>query len=174
MRMKSLAILSIAALGLVGCGGGGSGSAGSASSGLNPLGWFSGSKKQESIEPKGGYVTKQDSGVPIARITSARWEPLYEGRLLVVEGLGTTKGWWGAKLVTEVPQPEGRLRPDENGVLRLRFVGLPPLDNTFEAANAAQPGVDTLRVSMTVSNEALAGIREVVITGGTNAVTLRR
>lgn len=171
MRMKSLAILSIATLSLVGCGGGGSGSAGS---GLNPLGWFSGSKKQESIEPKGGYVTKQDSGVPIARITSARWQPLYEGRLLVVEGLANTKGWWAAKLVTEVPQPEGRLRADENGVLRLRFVALPPLDNTFEAANPAQPGADTIRVSLSISNEALAGIREVVITGGTNTVTLRR
>jgi hypothetical protein len=122
---------------------------------FNPMGWFGGSPAQ-TLEPEGGYpTTRQDSRLPVARVVSARWEPLYEGRMLVVQGLAATKGWSKVALVTEVPMPTGRVHGDDNGVLRLNLVG-------------------TLTVAMTIPTEALSGIREVVITGAGNAVTLRR
>lgn len=173
--MKTLAILTCGAVTLAACGGGG-GSAGSAGSSLNPFRWFGGGNNQPAtLAPEGGYPTQSsDNRAQISRVTGARWEPLYEGRLLVVTGLPATKGWWAAELITEVPMPEGRVRGDAFGVLRLRLVGLPPLENTFPASVAAQPGLDEISVAMTLSNEALATISEVVITGGTNSVTLRR
>lgn len=173
-RMKTMAILTGAAVMLAACGGGsGSGSAGS---GLNPLGWFGGgSRQQTTLTPDGGYPTaRQDGRAQIAQITGARWEPLYEGRMLLVEALPNTKGWWAAELVTELPMSEGRIRGDENGVLRLRLVGLPPLSDTYPAAVPAQAPTDTLTVSLTLPHEALASIEQVVITGAGNSVTLRK
>lgn len=175
MRTITFGLLTTAGLVLAGCGGGGSGS-GSAGSGLNPFGWFSGgSKEPVTLDPEGGYPAgNSDYRLPVARIVSAKWEPLYEGGMLTVNALPATKGWWAMKLITEVPMPEGRIRPDENGVLRLRLVGLPPPENTFEASAPADPRSDTATVAMTLSHEALAGLREVVITGGTNAVSISR
>lgn len=163
------------ALGLAACGGSSGSGSGSAGSGLNPFGWFSGKKERLTLDPEGGYPTEtNDNRIPLARITGARWEPLYEGGMLSVTALPSTKGWWAVKLITEVPMPEGRIRADENGVLRLRLVGLPPLANTYEASAPADPNSDTVNVSMTLSHEALSGLREVIITGASNSVSLRR
>lgn len=179
MRTRTFGLLITVALALAGCGGGGSGSAGSAgsaSSGLNPLGWFGGGTKEpESLDPEGGYPTERaDNRMAVARITGAKWEPLYEGGMLTVTALPATKGWWAMKLVTEVPMPEGRMRADENGVLRLRLVGMPPLANTFEASAPADPRSDTATLALTFPHEALSGLREVVITGATNSVSISR
>lgn len=168
-----MAILACVAVALAACGGRGS-SSGSASSGLNPFGWFGGGKSEpKSLMPEGGYPTQtSDNRNLISHVASAGWKPLYEGRMLVVTGVPATKGWYGADLVTEVPMPKGRIRGDENGTLRLRMVALPPPANTY-AASAPAAAVDSIEVSMTLSHEALSTIREVVITGATNAVTLR-
>ena len=175
MRIRTIGLLAAAAVTLAGCGGGGSGS-GSAGSGLNPLGWFSGgSKEPTTLDPEGGYPTaRNDNRVPVAQITGAKWEPLYEGGMLVVTALPATKGWWAMKLVTEESMPEGRIHADENGVLRLRLLGLPPLSNTFEASAPADPRSDTVTTGITLSHEAMSGLREVVISGANNAVTIKR
>lgn len=167
MRTRTLALFGGAMLALAGCGGPGSG--------WNPMGWFDGgSSEPETLAPEGGYPTAQTDGrAPLAHVVSAKWDPLYEGRLLVVTGLAQTKGWWEVALVTEVPMPKGRIRPDENGVLRLRLVGYPPMPNTFEAANPANPASDTVTVGMTLSHASLANLREVVISGAGNSISLR-
>lgn len=168
MRIRTLGILGCAVLLAAGCGRFGD-------SRLNPLGWFGGSNQPTTLAPEGGYPTVSTDGrVGLAQVTGAKWDPLYEGRLLVVTGLPATKGWWKVALVTEVPMPPGRITPDENGVLRLRLVGNPPAAGSAEARMAPHPASDTVTVAMTLSNETLANIREVVITGATNAVTLRR
>lgn len=172
MRMRNMAILAGVALALAACGGRDSGSA---SSSLNPLRWFGGGgqAEQRSLTPEGGYPTQSsDNRSLIAHISGARWEPLYEGRMLVVTGQPATKGWWAAALVPEVPMPKGRIRGDENGTLRLRMVALPPLANTYPASVPATAN-DQIEVAMTLSHEAMATIREVVITSAGNAVTLR-
>ncbi|MBP8931486.1 MAG: hypothetical protein KBG46_09455 [Paracoccus sp.] len=168
MRTRTFALIGCAMLVLAGCGGPGSG--------WNPLGWMGdGSSEQQTLVPEGGYPTAVNDGrMPLAHVASAKWEPLYEGRLLVVTGLAQSKGWWEVALVTEVPMPKGRIRPDENGVLRLRLVGYPPPADTFEAANPTNPASDTITVGMTLSHASLANLREVVISGAGNAITLRR
>lgn len=167
MQRKTLGYLVCAMLVLAGCGRMGD-------SGMNPMRWFGGSPKPQTLAPKGGYpVASSDDRVPVAHVAGAKWQPLYEGRMLVVNGLAASKGWWDVALVTEVPMPSGRIRPDENGVLRLRLVGKPPPPDTFAAANAPDPASDMLTVALTIPNAALPQLREVVITGATNTVTLR-
>ena len=168
MRIRTWGIIGCVALAVSGC-------SRFSESRFNPMGWFGGSSQPETLEPKGGYPTsRQDTRLPVAHITAARWEPLYEGRMLVVTGLAATKGWSKVALVTEMPLPPGRIRGDDSGVLRLRLVGNPPAAGSYEATHAANPASDTLTVAMTIPTEALVDIREVVVTGGTNAVTLRR
>lgn len=167
MRIRTWGIIGCVALAVSGC-------SRFSESRFNPMGWFSSSQPQ-TLEPKGGYPTaRQDTRQLVAQITAARWEPLYEGRMLVVNGLATTKGWSKVELVTEMPMPPGRIYGDDNGVLRLRLVGNPPAAGSYEATHAANPASDTLTVALTIPTEALAGINQVVVTGGANAVTLRR
>ena len=166
MRTRTLGYLACAILVLAGCGRLGD-------SGWNPMRW-GGSSKPASIEPKGGYPVAVDDGrLLLAHISGARWEPLYEGRLLVVTALAASKGWWDVELVTEVPMPGGRLAADENGVLRLRLVGRPPRPDTFEAANPANPATDTITTGLAIPKSVLATLREVVVTSAGNSVTLR-
>lgn len=168
MRIRTLATLACAMLVLAGCGR-------MSESRWNPLGWFGGSSEPATLAPEGGYpVALNDGRLPLARVASAKWEPLYEGRILVVTGLAASKGWWDVALVTEQPMPRGRIRADANGVLRLRLVGIPPQPDTFAAANPPNPASDTITVGMTLSDAALSGLREVVITGVGNAITLRK
>lgn len=168
MRIRTLGILGCAMLLAAGCGRMGD-------SRMNPLGWFRGSNQPTTLAPEGGYPTASTDGrVGLAQVTGAKWEPLYEGRLLVVTGLPATKGWWKVALVTEVPMPPGRITADATGVLRLRLVGNPPVAGSAEARMAPHPASDTVTAAMTLSNAAMANIREVVITGAGNAVTLRR
>lgn len=161
--------LLISALLLSGCGGIGSGD-----SGWNPLGWFSGggSSKTETLEPEDGYVQKSDIRPGIPQILSAKWEPITEGRLLVVTGLAPTKGYHSAELIAARPHPGGRLAPDADGVLRLRFVALPPLSDSTAARLPANPAVDSITVAMAISSVQLAGVTKIEIAGASNVVTL--
>ena len=141
---------------------------------FNPTRWFGGERapRVETLAPPKGYQEKPDSRLPVAQVLSAKWEQTVEGRLLVVTAIAPTKGWWDVALVPETPQPADRIRPDADGVLRLRLVGAPPAADSTTARMPAQPGVDTLTVAFPLSSTALRDIGTVVVTGGTNAVSL--
>lgn len=169
MTRRPLVLLTTCAL-LAACGGRGDSS-------LNPLRWFGGGSAPQgpaTLEPDGGYPTGTDARLAVPQLVSARWEPTVEGRLLVVTAMAPVKGWWNLALVTERPQPPGRVRPDADGVLRLRLVGLPPPADSTDARRPAQPGPDTLTVAFPLSNAALNRIDAVTVSGGNNALTLRR
>lgn len=169
--MKRLTVpLLIATMTLAGCGGRFS------DSGLNPFGWFGGGGRQvTTLEPTEGYANANADARPgVPAVTGARWEVLNEGRLLVVTGIGATKGYWDAALVTEAPSPTGRLSPDPDGVLRLRFVAWPPPAGSEDARLPARPETDSISVAVTLSSNSLAGIQQVQITGATNTVTIRK
>src|SRR5690606_32091893 len=73
--IKLTAPLLIATVALAGCGRLGDSS-------WNPLSW--GSAPTRTLEPEGGYAQVPDARPDVPQITAARWEPLNEGRLLVV------------------------------------------------------------------------------------------
>ena len=154
--------LLIATIALTGCGRFGD-------SGWNPLSW--GSAPVQTLEPEGGYAQASDTRPLVPRIAAARWEPLTEGRLLVVEGFAPVRGYSSVALVTASPTPGGRLAPDADGVLRLRLVGVPPAPGS-PAALPARPGVDEIRTAMAISSVQLARIVAVEIASAGNVVRL--
>ena len=165
---RSAVCLLIATLALPACGGRFS------DSGWNPLGWFSGgSRSARSLTPEGGYQPA-DARPGIPAITSARWEPLNEGRLLVVTGMAPSKGYWDAELVTESAAPTGRISPDPDGTLRLRFVARPPVPGSTASRMPASETADSISAAMTLSASQLSRISRVQISGAGNVVTIPR
>lgn len=149
--------------------------AGCGDSSLNPMRWFDrggAPRGPQTLEPRGGYADT-DQRLPVPQVLSARWEPTVEGRLLVVTAIAPTKGWWDVALVTETPQPAGRVRPGPDGVLRLKLVGAPPLAEDTAARMPAQPGADTLTVAFPLSNAALEWIDSVTISAALNGISLK-
>ncbi|WCR11871.1 hypothetical protein JHW45_05780 [Paracoccus stylophorae] len=167
--IRLTAPLLISALLLSGCGGRFS------DSGLNPFGWFGGGNApRPTLEPDEGYDSVADARPAIPQITGAAWQPLGEGRLLVVTAMAPTKGYSLVELVTTRPSPGGRILPDPDGVLRLRMVGVPPLPDSPAARMPARPETDLITAAMALSSIQLARITAVEIASASNVVTLRR
>jgi hypothetical protein len=165
--MKSLTLpLLIAALALGGCGR-------LADSRLNPANWASGRAAPTSLEPEGGYVAREQLPL-VPQLLGAEWQPLNEGRLLVVRGFAPRKGYHSARLVTTRLQPGSRLAPDADGILRLRFVAVPPAEGDPAAALPAAPATDTITVALPFSFTQLNRLRAVEITGADRVLTLSR
>lgn len=167
MRVSTTALMVIT-IALAGCGRFGS------DSGANPLGWFRGAQSGPStLEPEDGWDEQEDRRDAIPQVLGARLEPTPEGRLLVVQGIGATKGWWDAELVTATPLPTGRIRPDADGVLRLVFRASPPHPESVEARTPARPEVDTITVALPLSTIVMRRIEGIEIAGAGNVVALR-
>lgn len=167
--MRVMAPLLILTMALGGCA-----RLGDSAARLNPLRWFA-DDAPTTLEPKSGYTRAATDARPgIAAVTGVRWEPLNEGRMLVVTGMAPTKGYWRAGLVAETPDPTGRLRPDAEGILRLRFVAIPPRPGDTAARMPANEATDTITAAVTLPATTLVRVRQVVITGAGNAVTLAR
>ena len=162
--IKLTAPLLIATIALAGCGRLGDSS-------RNPLSW--GSAPTRTLEPEGGYAQVSDARPDIPQITAARWEPLNEGRLLVVNGFAPVRGYSSVALVTARPMPGDRISPDADGVLRLRLVGVPPAPGST-AAIPARPGVDDITAAMALSSVQLSRIVAVEVTSAGNVVRLGR
>ncbi len=167
MSLKSVLILSVAAATLSGCGRLGDSS-------WSPTSWMKNSPDEEgTLEPTEGYTTADEYRTLITHVGSARMEPITEGRMLVVTGIGPTKGWWDAALVPETAQPRDIFEPDRDGVLRLRFVANAPLAGSFESRTPANPDVDTITVGIALSHSMLARTRQIIVTGAGNSISLR-
>lgn len=160
--------LTICIMALAGCGGRFS------DSGWNPLSWGGGAAPAASLEPEGGYGQTNEQRPAVPQIIGARWQPLTEGRLLVVDGFAPTKGWSSVALITVRPQPSGQVLPDADGVLRLRLVGVPPAPGSATARLPATPATDTITTAMSLSYVELAGVTAIEIASASNVVTLRR
>ena len=168
MRIATLALTIGTVLAASGCSRFGS------DSGLNPFGWFGGSDAPSTLEPRGGWKTKSDDPrQQVPQILSAGFQPMNEGKLLVVQAFAPVKGWWDLEIITEEIQPADQLRPGLDGVLRLVLVGNPPLIGSPEANMPANPQVDQLTVALPISTIQLSRIREIQISSASGGVTLR-
>lgn len=173
LSARTIAALACATAVLAACGGGARTEGGG---GWNPVRWITAPLQPsvpQTLEPKGGY-DRVDARTPIAQILSARWEPLNEGRLLVVSAIAPTKGWHDAGLVNQTAQPQGRIVPDADGVLRLQMLGSPPPAGSPDARLVANPGADTITAALPISAAELRNIGAVTVSGGLNAVTIQR
>lgn len=147
----------------------------SGDSGLNPLGWFGGGDRADTLAPKGGYPTvAEDSRQPIAHISNATMKDVPDGKLLVVTGMAPTKGWWDAELIPETQEVAGRLRGDADGILRLRFVARPPYSDSVDARTPANPNVDMITTAIPISAITLTSLRGITVSGATQVINIKR
>lgn len=141
-------------------------------SGWNPLAWGPGRAQPDTLTPEGGYVGTRDPRPSVPQILAAEWQPLTDGRLLVVRGFAPYKGYHSADLVRAELRPGDQLQPDADGVLRLRFVAVPP------AADAtllpADPVTDPITVALPFSTLRLSRIAAIQIEAADRVITLTR
>lgn len=142
-------------------------------SGWNPLGWGPGTAAPQSLAPEGGYPQVRDPRPSVPQILDAQWQPLSDGRLLVLRGLGPVKGYHSAALVRTVARPGDPLQPDADGVLRLRFVAVPPAADTPAARLPASAAADSITVALPISARRLSRLTAIEIEGGDRLITLR-
>ncbi|WP_343078735.1 hypothetical protein [Ostreiculturibacter nitratireducens] len=158
MKTATAALLA-ATLILSGCGG-------FRDSRLNPLNWFGRSTEgPATLEPAEGYAAVSgDFRVPVREIVSLEVQQVPGGALVTAEGLPATQGWWDAELVAE---DNGK---PVDGVLTLRFLAAEPRAAT--PASTAQSR--ELTAGIFLSDQALEGVRQIVVAGEVNSRSSRR
>ena len=68
---------------------------------------------------------------------------------------------------------EGNPCPDDDGILRLRLVGNPPLADSPEAQMPANPQVDVLNVALPLSTIQLSRLRGIEIQAASGGVSMK-
>lgn len=167
MTRTTLSLLIAAAM-LTGCGRLGD-------SAWNPFSGGGARSAPETLEPEGGYGTVLDARPSVPQLLGAEWQSLPEGRLLVVRGFAPVKGYHSAMLVRAGGRTgPDRLAPDPDGVLRLRFVAVPPPADSPAARMPASPATDTITVALPLPTARLARLTGIEIQGGDRVIQLRR
>lgn len=125
---------------------------------LNPFNWFGRAEPRETVTT----AAPQDERLLIAQVLTLSVDPYSSGAIIRAKGIPPTQGWWEAELVA---------RPlDENGVLVYDFRIFPPITNTPQGT----PRSREITVATSLSNVKLDQVREIVVQGGTNALSSRR
>lgn len=139
---------------------------GSFSSRINPFNWGKDRAPQGDIlTPKGGFPAPEAAGPLVPFVASMHVEKAVDGVIVRATGLPPIQGYWGGKLV-----PTNYGEPDENGVLTLRFVLVPPPTQT----RVSTPQSREVTVAIQVSAAKLRTIRRFVIQGQSNSLSARR
>ncbi|MBL4767996.1 MAG: hypothetical protein JKY94_09825 [Rhodobacteraceae bacterium] len=169
---KSLTVLLTAGLLLSSCGW--------SDSSVNPKNWF-GSSKEIPVGTEAGDInplipkkknsilnSKEkpvDIGIPIAKISQLRIERTSSGAIIHATGIGAREGVYGARLVPDTPG-----ETPENGILSYTF-------RVFYPQGTTAFGTDRTRrvdVARSVSNQQMAGVRSIRVSGTDNAREARR
>ena len=153
--MRRLVPAFAAVLLLAGCGIG--------SSSLNPANWFGGSDAQEdSLVPQQALVARDTR--PLAEeVTDIAIEAIPGGAILRARARVASTGWWGA----DIARDDAR---SGDGVVAFTFRALPP-DVQVQPGGAANR---RLIAAEYLSDDDLAGVRQIQVIARTNARALRR
>jgi hypothetical protein len=133
---------------------------GACQSRLNPFNWFGRSAPVEKV-----LITEGEAADPralVSEVLSLVIEPFPGGAIVRAEGRTPTQGWWEAELVA---------RPiEKEGVLVYDFRLLPPIVRTDVSTGRSRQ----VAVAVSLSDIKLAGIREIIVQGASNARAVRR
>lgn len=132
---------------------------------LNPFNWFGGSREVQSIEPAEGYDPVAADPRPLMdQVTQFAVERRPGGAVLRATGLPPTQGYWDGELLA--------LNDGEpvDGVLEYRFVAAPPATPSRVSTQRSREVV----VGAWLSDQDLAGVREIRVTAARNARAARR
>lgn len=131
-----------------------------AESRFNPFNWFGRSEKTEVVTTN-AYA---DPRPLVAQVVSLRVEQVPGGAIIHSAGLPTRQGYYDGVLLPV--GPEGAV----NGVLSYQFRASAPLNQTRVST---QPSREII-VGRFVSEQTLAGVREIRVSAAVNALVVRR
>ncbi|MEL7115247.1 MAG: hypothetical protein AAGP08_06570 [Pseudomonadota bacterium] len=131
-----------------------------AESRLNPFNWFGGSEATQTVTT----TASQQRQNLIVQVTSLRVEQVPGGAIIRATGLPQRQGYFDGRL-----EPVGREVAAE-GVLNYEFLIESPLDQTLVGPETSREVI----VGRFVSEQALAGVRQIRVSGRANALSVRR
>lgn len=126
---------------------------------LNPFNWFGRGEETEEVVAADAVV---DPRPLVPQITRLVVDPHPSGAIVRVTGLPPRQGWYDGALL--------RVPGTEPGVLAYQLRAYPPHYRTLVSTPASREIV----VATFVSDDRLAGIREIRVSGGLNALSSRR
>ncbi len=130
-----------------------------AESRFNPINWFGTSRAAQAS------ATQARPSVPlVSQIVSLRAEKVPGGAIIRATGLPTRQGYFDGQLVAEnggVPV---------KGVLSYQFTISPPIEATLSGPQRSREVV----VGLFVSDQSLEGVKQIRVSGATNALIVRR
>lgn len=132
-----------------------------AESRLNPLNWFGSSEKAEVVTAENPNA---DPRALMAQVKTLRVESVPGGAIIRATGLPQVQGYFDGALVPlngEVP---------ENGVLNYEFRASSPVTQT----RSGPPQSREVLVGLFVSDQTLQGVRQIRVSGASNALIVRR
>ena len=143
---------------------------------INPRNWFGNSREVpvETVVETNPLIPRRsglrpapvDTSVPIDRVTELRIEPTNSGAIVYASGIAQWQGAYNARLV-----PVNRtLTPDENGVLEFSFRVVYPRRSNAVGSEFSR----TVHEAFSLSDQDLAAIRTIRVTGARNAQESRR
>ena len=127
---------------------------------LNPMNWFGGAR-EEQVEADPEALQDTDPRPLVAELVSLTVDPLPSGALITATGRPARQGYWQAELV-ETSREEGRIT--------FQFRIFPPPGETPSGAPASRDVI----VATDLSEQDLAGIREIVVEGANSRLVTRR
>lgn len=140
-----------------------------ADSRLNPFNWFGSSTSEPAatttgeirpLVPLGGGAVVDNRGL-IANVTGLSLDRTPDGGILRVTGQAATQGQFNAQLVPVA---------QEGSTLTFAF----RIEQPAGAQTAGSAATRTVTVARVLSNDALAGVRQVRVEGATNARVISR
>ncbi len=154
MRARQLVAMFGMSVALAGCG----------DSSLNPFSWFSSGPEVETLSEI-EFDQVIDARPLIDTITNLTVERIPGGAIVRATGLPRSQGWQTADLVSEDSEGE-----PVDGVLGFTFRAIPPEETTRASTVQSREIV----AAVYVSDITLARVREIRVTGASNARTARR
>ncbi len=130
-----------------------------AESRLNPFNWFGGDREIQTTAPEVRVAV--DPRPLVDQVVSVSIEQAPGGAILRAIGLPPTQGHWGAALVPDNARP---------GILVYQFRLVPPPTRT----RVSTPQSRQVIVAAFVSDQTLAGIREIQVLGAQSSRAVRR
>ncbi len=126
---------------------------------LNPMNWFGRGRRAETIEP---VEARLDPRPLVPQVTQLSVDRHPSGAIIRATGLPPRQGWYDADLV--------RVPDAGTGVLAYQLHAWPPSYQTL----VSTPRSREIVVATFVSNDRLAGIGEIRVSGQANALVSRR
>lgn len=129
---------------------------------LNPMNWFGKSEKAEVVVNTAAVAS--DPRPLMSQVTGLRVEPVSGGAIIRATGLPPSQGYYDGELL---PLFDGE---PQDGVLSYEFRANEPIERTRVGPTASREII----VGRYISEQSLAGIRQIRVSGASNALSVRR